>query len=129
MDAVFAEYHYKYFLVFTQPELKETFLNMDPVVLRAWEQSVMIPDASVSLEGHYNPISPPTPADTYHCQVCQATFTTYKQLRTHESMMHDYRCVASLLTPHQLLCQLQHCFCLSGVSYTTPAKLTSEGAL
>ena len=97
IDAMFAEHDYRFFLVFTNPLLKEAFLRADPTILRAWEQSVMIP---------HQPFPDTTPTNTSHipdlvytCSQCAQSFPTHRQLRTHESMKHDVRCQANLLTP------------------------------
>ena len=97
IDAMFAEYDYRFFLVFTNPLLKEAFLRADPTILRAWEQSVKIPlqsspDSTTANTSHF-------PDLVYTCSQCAQSFPTHRQLRTHESMKHDVRCQANLLTP------------------------------
>ena len=39
------------------------------------------------------------PSATHECSLCKVSFTTHRQLRTHENMKHNYRCISSLLTP------------------------------
>ena len=96
-DELFKQCNYRYFLIFTDAQTKEDFLLLDPTFLRSWEQSAMIPDANVMdsmPEAHNLPL-----ATTHTCSICSASFYTYRQLRTHESITHDIRCIASLLTP------------------------------
>ena len=98
VDIFFSEYEYRYFNVFLDQQVKDGFLLMDPTVLRAWEQSVMIPDTALS-DTTMNTDQSQTTAQSHHCNLCCASFPTYKQLRIHETTKHNIRCMATLLTP------------------------------
>ena len=98
VDLFFSEYEYRYFNVFLDSQMKDSFLLMDPTILRAWEQSVMIPDTTLS-ENIMRADQSQTNAQTHHCHLCYASFPTHKQLRIHETTKHNIRCMATLLTP------------------------------
>ena len=98
VDAAFAECGYRYFYVFTDPHMKEQFLALDPTILRAWEQTVMIP--ATTLPDTVTSMDHTTlPTQSYQCPHCDQSFPTFRQLRTHESTKHDIRCAATLFTP------------------------------
>ena len=98
VDAAFAECGYRYFHVFTDPHMKEQFLALDPTILRAWEQTVMIP--ATTLPDTVTSMDHTTlPTQSYQCPHCDQSFPTFRQLRTHESTKHDIRCAATLFTP------------------------------
>ena len=98
VDIFFSEYEYRYFNVFLDPQVKDGFLLMDPTVLRAWEQSVMVPDTALS-NTTMTTNQPQTATQSHHCNLCCASFPTFKQLRIHETTKHNIRCMATLLTP------------------------------
>ena len=98
VDAFFSEYEYRYFNVFLDPQVKEGFLLLDPTILRAWEQSVRIPETALAnTDEVINQTQ--TTAQSYHCNLCYSSFPTFQQLRIHETTRHNIRCTATLLTP------------------------------
>ena len=98
VDAFFSEYEYKYFNVFLDSQVKEGFLLLDPTILRAWEQSVMIPYTALPNTDMIKKQTQ-TSSHSHHCNLCCISFPTFKQLRIHETTRHNIRCMATLLTP------------------------------
>ena len=98
VNIFFSECDYRYFNIFLDQQVKDGFLLMDPTVLRAWEQSVMIPDTPLpDITRNTNQVQ--NTAQSYQCNLCSTSFPTFKQLRIHETTKHNIRCMATLLTP------------------------------
>ena len=71
---------------------------MDPTILRAWEQTVMIPDTALPNTATITNQTQ-TAVQSYHCNLCCTSYPTLKQLRIHETTKHNIRCMATLFTP------------------------------
>ena len=58
----------------------------------------MIPDTAL-LDPTMNTDQSQTATQSHPCNLCCASFPTFKQLRIHETTKHNIRCMATLLTP------------------------------
>ena len=128
VEIFFSEHEYRYFKVFLDPQVKDDFLIMDPTKLRAWEQSVMIPDTSL-LAHTMNTDQPQTDAQSHPCNLCCASFSTFKQLRIHETQKHNIRCMATLLTPTNCCPNCNTIFCITHIGYSTSQKCDGKRVL